>query len=102
MDDTIQDLENNECLIYSFGIEDDWSFEDLMDRIGCTVFALDPTVDFPSKRGHHIHYIKFEKIGLRAKTDENNNLYSLFDILKRNIHTNKKISFLKIDIEEKN
>ena len=99
MDDIIEGLENNECLIYSFGIEDDWSFEDLMDRIGSTVFAFDPTVDFPSERGHHINDITFEKIGLRAKTDENNNLYSLFDMLKRNIHMNKKIYFLKIDIE---
>ena len=96
MYDILQDLENNECLIYSFGIKDDWSFEDIMDRIGCTVFAFDPTVDFPIKRGNQI---TFEKIGLTAKTDENNNLYSLSDILKRNNHTNKKISFLKMDIE---
>ena len=95
MDDILQDLENNECLIYSFGIKDDWSFEDTMDKIGCTVYAYDPTVDFPRNRGHQI---TFEKIGLTARRYIINNLYSMSDILRRNNHSNKKISFLKMDI----
>ena len=96
MDDVFRDLQVGNCLIYSFGISDDWSFEDIMDRIGCTIFAFDPTVDFPRFRGNRI---TFEKIGLSATRNKEENLFSLSEILERNNHTDKKISYLKFDIE---
>ena len=35
MDDLLKDIENKECLIYSFGVAEDWSFEDIMDFSLC-------------------------------------------------------------------
>ncbi|XP_042868130.1 uncharacterized protein LOC122250661 [Penaeus japonicus] len=33
------------CVVFSFGINHDWSFEDEMAEFGCKVFAYDPTMD---------------------------------------------------------
>ncbi len=50
MDHLLRDLEAGNCLVYSFGIADDWSFEDTMAALGCTVRAFDPTIDAQEKR----------------------------------------------------
>ena len=96
MDELLQDIENNECTIYSFGISNDWSFEDLMDDIGCKVYAFDPTVNYTRNRGNNII---FEKVGVSAAAYDKNHIKTLSTILKKNGHTNKKISYLKMDIE---
>ena len=96
MDELLRDIQNNECLIYSFGVAGDWSFEDMMDGIGCKVYAFDPSVDYPRNRGNNII---FEKIGVAAVADEKNQLQTLNAILNQNQHTSTKISYLKIDIE---
>ena len=41
---------DGKCLVYSFGIADDWTFEDTMAGLGCRVRAFDPTIDSPEKR----------------------------------------------------
>ena len=97
MDDLMSDIKNGECLIYSFGIDEDWSFEDVMSKVGCKIYAHDPTVDYPRKRSENIF---FEKVGVASKTDLKNNLKDLKSILSGNGHTNTKISYLKMDIEE--
>ena len=77
------------CLVYSFGIKDDWTFEDEMDRIGCTVHAYDHTIDAPSIRGHRI---AFHKLGLGTET----NMDTLDNIIRDNDHTETSIQFLKV------
>ena len=96
MDELIYDIENNECVIFSFGIANDWTFEDMMDNLGCTVFAFDPSVNFPSKRGRNI---TFEKLGVAAKKDQDKLMDTLGNILKKYHYENTKISYLKMDIE---
>ena len=83
------------CLIYSFGISNDWTFEDFMDYQGCEIHAHDPTVDFPPRRGDNIH---FYKKGLSEKKDETTD--TLANILAENGHTESVVEYLKIDIEE--
>ena len=41
IDELIYDTVNNECLIFSFHIKNDWTLEDMMDNLGYTVFAFD-------------------------------------------------------------
>lgn len=37
------------CVVYSFGLSDDWSFESAMALYGCDVYAFDPSLQFPKK-----------------------------------------------------
>ena len=49
LDQFYEDVINGRCLIYSFGIAGDWSFEEAMAELGCTIRAFDPTIDGKSK-----------------------------------------------------
>jgi len=82
------------CVIYSFGIGSDWTFEDFMDYQGCEIRSYDPTVDFPATRGDNI---SFQKKGLGAAKDATKD--TLANILAENGHTDTMIEYLKIDIE---
>lgn len=96
MPELINDIGNNECQVYSFGVSNDWSFEKAMGEIGCKVFTFDPTVDHPKELEENVW---FEKLGLSVKKDEARSLESLSSILHAYGHENTKISYLKIDIE---
>ena len=95
MDDLMIDVENQECVVYSFGISDDWSFEDKMAKLGCKVYAYDPTINIPNFGSLNI---KFEKMGLSGEAREGKSK-TFSQILDANNHTNTKISYLKMDIE---
>ena len=79
------------CLIYSFGISNDWSFEDFMDPLGCEIHAHDPTVDYPATRGENI---KFYKKGLKAKPDASSD--TLENLLTTNGHLDSVVEYLKV------
>ena len=96
MDSLIQDITRSECLIYSFGVANDWSFEDVMDDLGCKVYAFDGTVNHPKRRGKNIY---FEKIFIGSENNEIKNTQTIPTILARYGHTNTTISYLKTDIE---
>ena len=55
-------IEENKCLIYSFGLASDWSFEETLADMGCVVRAFDPTVNRPRRVTQPNIY--FTKIGL--------------------------------------
>ena len=53
-------IANGECLIYSFGLASDWTFEHILADMGCTVRALDPTVlQGPENIHPNIHFKQF-------------------------------------------
>ena len=43
MDGLYSAVKNQTCLVYSFGLADDWDFEIFMAQMGCTVRAFDPS-----------------------------------------------------------
>ena len=53
-------INKGECLIYSFGLGSDWSFENTLAKMGCTIRALDPTVvQKPPDVHENIHFRPF-------------------------------------------
>ena len=58
-------IQPGSCIVYSFGINYQWDFDDFMSSYGCTVYSFDPGMNYKSKRGEH-HF--FEKVGLGAFT----------------------------------
>ncbi|KAK3601533.1 hypothetical protein CHS0354_027675 [Potamilus streckersoni] len=91
------------CLVYSFGINYDYSFDDdIVRRYGCEVHSFDPSMRNESdhRRGA-LGY--FHNLGLGDFNQVNPSgwqLKRLGTIQKELGHTNKKIDVLKMDIEE--
>ncbi|XP_059176349.1 probable methyltransferase-like protein 24 [Physella acuta] len=90
------------CIIYSFGINDDFSFDDDAAKVyGCHVYSFDPSMKGLDhyNRSNHVH---FYKIGLDGKTYTNSRnwtLMTLSDIRKKLRHENTPVDLIKMDIE---
>jgi len=97
MDDLMEDIQNNECIVYSFGVGNDISFEKTFADMGCKVFAYDPTINHSK---HKFESISFKKIGVVGVPGKDKNYQTLNEIFKNNGHVGTKISYLKLDIEE--
>ncbi|XP_076097057.1 uncharacterized protein LOC143067592 isoform X1 [Mytilus galloprovincialis] len=89
------------CLVYSFGINWDFSFDDaVVKTYGCDVQSFDPSMNQPDfRRGDQIW---FHNLGISNTTSRkgNWNVSSLKDILKNLNHTSRRIDLLKIDVEK--
>jgi len=100
-------IPNHSCLVYSFGIGDDLTFEDdLYELSHCDMHVFDPTVILPrndsSKRTYY-------SLGLSGGTetatiaeDQSGKLIqysSLEEIMSRLGHSGRVIHYLKLDVE---
>ena len=90
------------CLVYSFGINNEWSFDDAMSQYGCQVYAFDPSMKKESfNRSASIHFFNF---GLSSEERTNGKgwqfrtLASTIRLLKPK-HGDVVIDYLKMDIE---
>ena len=101
MDDEQLDLpRTNSCIVYSFGINNDWTFDDDMARFGCSVFSFDPSMNMSSHvRNEMIH---FQPVGVGDRDGRGElgwRLLTLESIAERLGHTRCTIHYLKMDVE---
>ena len=103
--DSNDTVSQSPCLIYSFGISNEWSFDEAMERTyGCEVFSFDPSMNKPDH--DHSQRVHFYNLGLGQKdidhSPDNNwtikTLKSIYQMLLPR-HGEKVIDYLKIDIE---
>ena len=63
MDNLHYKVQKKECLIYSFGINSHWDFEEFMANIGCRVHVFDPLVEVPDRIRNNSH-ITVDQVGV--------------------------------------
>ena len=96
MDELMKDILDKECIVYSFGIGGDMSFEKSMAEMGCKVLTYDPTI---SRAPDQHENISFKQIGVVGVPSKDKEYQTLNAILRSNGHINTKISYMKLDIE---
>lgn len=95
----------NECLAYSFGINNEWTFDEAMSQFGCNVYSFDPSMGLSNQEiSERIHFLS---IGLTEANSSQlkypsswnmKSLSSIYEMLERE-HGAKPIDVLKMDIE---
>ena len=96
------------CVVYSFGIANNWIFDDFMIEQGCEVFSFDPSMEGVTKHKRHPNHL-FEPIGIGTvdgiHTGEST-LYGkkknyevdiLDHLMKRHGHTH--LTLVRMDVE---
>ena len=83
-------------IAYSFGINDDISWDDGMAERGYHVYMYDPTIQDLSKHRKEFH---FSRKGIAGSRSEDGTLDTLEHILLVNRHLGKQNMILKMDVE---
>ena len=94
--------EAEKCLIYSFGINNEWSFDDTMAKYGCEVFSFDPSMNQSDHdRNELVHFYNLGLGDREYTTDKGwkiKRLSSIYQMLLPR-HGERVIDYLKMDIE---
>lgn len=94
----------NECLVYSFGINNEWTFDEAMATFGCKVYSFDPSMGLQDHaRSERIFFFNMglREEGSTLKFPKSWNMKSFSDIYKmlKQDHGPIPIDVLKMDIE---
>ncbi|KAK7065261.1 hypothetical protein SK128_006595, partial [Halocaridina rubra] len=105
--DPVFNIKPGNCNVLSFGINNEWSFDDEMDKFGCKVYAFDPTMKKEDhNRSENIQFFKLgigsidgkQKVGMdNSWSMERVNRYET--ILKNLRLTDVPIDYVKMDVE---
>ena len=59
------------CVVYSFGLSDDWSFDSAMASYGCDVYSFDPSIQHPTmpNNSQRIHYFNMGLGTINSRKD---------------------------------
>ena len=96
--------EVNNCVVYSFGINDEWSFDEAVEKMGCQIYAFDPTMN--QEDHDHSKNIHFYNLGIGdADVDDHpvsrwkiRTLQSVYKMLTPK-HGDVAIDYVKLDVE---
>ena len=98
MDPEFTLLTSDRCLVYSFGLATDWSFDIDVERFGCEVWAFDPFVDHPGGAEDGIRITKMA-VGDRNERRQGVEVRTLDYFVKGLGHKESTIHYLKMDVE---
>ncbi|XP_076437889.1 putative methyltransferase-like protein 24 [Babylonia areolata] len=91
------------CIVYSFGIHNDFSFDDDVAKLyGCHVHSFDPSMEKPSHDRSplvHFHNVGLGGEGGRIHVTTNWTMKSFFDLRNMLNHQQEVIDIVKMDIE---
>ncbi|KAL7647897.1 UNVERIFIED_CONTAM: hypothetical protein RMT77_001507 [Armadillidium vulgare] len=99
----LDDIVPGNCNVLSFGISNEWSFDDAIYKLGCVVYAFDPTMgreDHDRTPGIHFFNLGLSDFsGMTKIGGKTCKVETYANILKKLNLTGKKIDYLKMDIE---
>ncbi|XP_013397979.1 uncharacterized protein LOC106164567 isoform X1 [Lingula anatina] len=94
------------CLVYSFGLGNEWSFDKYMSK-SCTVYGFDPSIGLKHEYQEVQPNMWFYNIGLfrenrivRWQNGQRWTLKTLGTVRQMLKHTDATIDYLKMDVEE--
>ncbi len=93
---TILILRGGGCIAYSFGINDDVSWDLDMAQHGYDIFMYDPTINALPQEHERFHFFKEGILGVEVPEKS---MHTLDYFIKRNGHENKSNMILKMDVE---
>lgn len=104
LDAAVRPDNTEECLVYSFGVNYEWSFDDAMEKFGCRVFSFDPSVNYTNhNRSSKIQFYKYGLWHINEEIVQNGVKWTMktLETLYRELkHDGRVIDYLKVDIEE--